>query len=86
MPNVLNPDGTVTLDSTLQISVNKTVDVAKLRERRRQLKDQITRLQENIAKFREQLAQVRAEIRACIDAGAPSVPGDDSEGGGGELP
>lgn len=86
MPNVLNPDGTVTLDSTLQVSVNKTVDPAKLRARRRQLKDQIARMQENLAALREQLANVRAELRACIDAGAPSVPGDENEGGGGELP
>lgn len=86
MPNVLNPDGTVTLDTTLSVAVSKTVDVTKLRARRRQLKEQVARLQESIANFREQLAQVRAEIRACIDAGAPSVPGDDNEGGGGELP
>lgn len=86
MATKLNADGTVTLDTTLQVAVSKTVDVAKLRERRRQLKDQISRLQENIANFREQLAQVKAEIAACVAAGAPSVPGDDNEGGGGELP
>ena len=86
MPSKVNADGTVTLDSTLQVPVNKTVHPQQLRQRRAQLRDQIARMQENLSKLREQLAQVKAELRACIDAGAPSVPGDDNEGGGGELP
>lgn len=86
MPNRLNDDGSVTLDSPLQVAVNKTVHPQQLRQRRAMLKDQIARMQENLSKLREQLANVRAELRACLDAGAPSVPGDENEGGGGELP
>lgn len=86
MANRLNQDGTVSLDSTLSVAVNKTVNPEALRARRAQIRDQVARAQENIARLREQLAQVRAEIAACIAAGVPSVPGDDNEGGGGELP
>lgn len=76
MANSLNPDGSVSLDSDLVVRVNKTVVPAELRKRKQQLKAQIEQGQLQIARMREMLAQLRAEIAACVAAGAPADPSD----------
>ena len=77
MADTLNPDGSVSLDSDLVVRVNKTVIPAELRKRRAQIRAQIEQGQVQLARMREMLAQVRAEIAACVAAGAPSDPTDD---------
>lgn len=76
MANSLNPDGSVSLDSDLVVRVNKTVVPAELRKRKQQIKAQIEQGQLQIARMREMLAQIKAEIAACVAAGAPSDPSD----------
>lgn len=77
MANTLNQDGSVTLDSEIAVTVNKTVVPSELRAKRQQLRAQIANTQLVLAKLREALAQVRAEIAACVAVGAPSDPSDD---------
>jgi hypothetical protein len=76
MVDVLNPDGTVTLDSQIPVEVNKTVVPSELRAKRAHIKQQIAVTRANLNKLQEALAQVRAEIAACIAVGSPEEPGD----------